>query len=186
MPKKPDSFLTLLTKWNNGISRGSQSRFAETINVAKNTVSRWVTGDLLPGEEIRQKIADELEVSISTLNKALNTKPSGWDLVEANEDDDAQITFNVPPAIYAKFVKKSAEDRRSPVDQLLWLMEKYSDDKLTEGWMELISKRAIEQFGPAFKEIGIDLESKFKEIDEKDRNEAKLKEIDDRPKKNKT
>jgi len=59
----PD-FKKLLVKWNKGILRGAQRKFAARMGVKEATVSHWVNGSFIPDETLRPRIAEELGVSI--------------------------------------------------------------------------------------------------------------------------
>lgn len=52
-----------LKKWNGGIQRGAASKFAAKMGVGPSAVTMWVKGTR-PGEELLQRIARELGVSV--------------------------------------------------------------------------------------------------------------------------
>lgn len=56
-------FEELLKKWNRGVFRGAQQRLAKRLGIKQSTVSRWVSGTLSPGEELRFRVAKELGVT---------------------------------------------------------------------------------------------------------------------------
>lgn len=57
----------LLAKWNKGILRGAQRKFAVRIGVKEATVSHWAKGNFTPDENLRGKIASELGVTLEEL-----------------------------------------------------------------------------------------------------------------------
>jgi SOS-response transcriptional repressor LexA len=66
-----------LKRWNGGIDRGAQTRFAKALGVKPSVVSRWAAGTLAPGEELRPKIARELGVTIQELEEMFAAGPGG-------------------------------------------------------------------------------------------------------------
>ena len=60
-------FKELLAKWNRGISRGSQRKFAKAVGVKEAAVSEWVRLARAPGEVLRIKVARELGIPVDEL-----------------------------------------------------------------------------------------------------------------------
>lgn len=58
------NFNQALVKWNGGITRGAQTRFAKALGISNKTVSLWARGTLQPGERQLPKIARELGIAI--------------------------------------------------------------------------------------------------------------------------
>ncbi|MGQ0644977.1 MAG: helix-turn-helix domain-containing protein [Elusimicrobiota bacterium] len=71
------TFSDLLARWNKGIRRGAQTRFAKVIGLAQPTVARWASGAISPSEDIRPKVARELGVSVDELMEALRVPSAG-------------------------------------------------------------------------------------------------------------
>lgn len=65
----------LLAKWNKGIARGAQRKFAARIGVKEATVSHWAKGNFTPDENLRGKIASELGITLEELMDCF--KPRG-------------------------------------------------------------------------------------------------------------
>lgn len=65
----PPDFQTLLARWNRGVSRGAQTKFARLVGVAPNTVSQWVRGVSQPAEDLLPKVAKALEVAQEKLDR---------------------------------------------------------------------------------------------------------------------
>lgn len=57
------TFKQHLKRWNKGIERGAQTRLAQALGIAPNTVSQWVNLGLTPGEELLRKVAKLFEIS---------------------------------------------------------------------------------------------------------------------------
>jgi len=64
-------FQDLLAKYNGGISNGSQTKLARALGISHVSVSGWVNGRSLPGEEMQLKLAKLLGISVSDLLDAL-------------------------------------------------------------------------------------------------------------------
>lgn len=60
-------FNDLLAQWNGGIFKGAQTRLAKILDVDRGTISRWATGTLVPGEDLRRKVAQTLGVTVDEL-----------------------------------------------------------------------------------------------------------------------
>ena len=64
----------LLARWNKGILRGAQRKFAAAIGVKEATVSHWAKGNFTPDEKLRAKIAAELGVTAEELMRCFKSK----------------------------------------------------------------------------------------------------------------
>lgn len=67
-------FKEALKKWNKGIERGSQNRFANALGLGRTTVTQWVNNTSRPGPDIREKVAQELGVEITELMRWFEQK----------------------------------------------------------------------------------------------------------------
>ncbi|MBI4396026.1 MAG: LexA family transcriptional regulator [Elusimicrobia bacterium] len=65
------TFNDLLRKWNGGILKGAQTKLAAKAEVDRGTVSRWATGTLMPGEDMRMRLSKILDISIDELMDCL-------------------------------------------------------------------------------------------------------------------
>jgi SOS-response transcriptional repressor LexA len=63
------TFADLLLRWSGGRVRGAQTRFGAKVGVAPNTVSQWVRGISQPSEELQDKVAGELRISVEELQE---------------------------------------------------------------------------------------------------------------------
>jgi transcriptional regulator with XRE-family HTH domain len=72
------NFADALKAWNGGIERGAQTRLAKALKVAPNTVSQWARAEspLLPGEEIRPRLARELGITVDALMQLFQREPA--------------------------------------------------------------------------------------------------------------
>lgn len=65
------NFKDILTRWNNGLAFGAQSKFAASVGVDQGTVSRWMNG-LPPNEELRPRIAKILGITVEELMDSIS------------------------------------------------------------------------------------------------------------------
>lgn len=98
-------FKEALKRWNGGVSRGAQTRFAKALGINQATVSQWVNGNLQPGEEMLGKVAKLLRISeaesVRMFTRASPLKDS--DLrVEVDElrEEVARLTALVTTALH--------------------------------------------------------------------------------------
>lgn len=93
----------LIKKWNRDKMRGAQLRFAKAINVSQGTVSRWMSGDVPPSDDLKPRIAKELGVSVDELNQFL-------DLTETNKTGKISNVIDVGPAQFIPVVGSVSAD----------------------------------------------------------------------------
>lgn len=62
-------FLKLLKKWNGGILRGSQRKFAKELKIAESSVANFIKGRQIPSEKLIRDMAKLLSTSESNLQK---------------------------------------------------------------------------------------------------------------------
>lgn len=89
------SLKELLAKWNKGILRGAQRKFAVRIGVKEATVSHWVKGNFTPAENMRKKIASELGVTPKELMGCLKPRDSQFSSGETGAGWSARFQ-NIP------------------------------------------------------------------------------------------
>lgn len=91
-------FQAILRRWNKGILRGAQARLAEEAGVDTGTISRWVNGTLMPGEELGLKVAKILGITAEALMAALKTRrrlPEGVTMGEVEHRRGETMTIPV-------------------------------------------------------------------------------------------
>jgi transcriptional regulator with XRE-family HTH domain len=115
MPSKKADFKQLLIRWNKGIKRGSQLRLAKLLGVQETTVSRWVKGNLMPGEEHQKRIAKELGLTPEELMDSL--KPLGY------RDTQEQILLAMLKPKEQEILKELCEQgTRGPIEAIRQLL----------------------------------------------------------------
>lgn len=67
-------FRDYLKRWNNGIADGAPQRLAKKLKINPGTVSRWLSTGKPPKEDSRQRVADELGISLMELMSCFNEK----------------------------------------------------------------------------------------------------------------
>jgi len=77
------NFADALKKWNGGIKRGAARKFAAKIGLHETTIGDWVRGIKLPGEEIRPRIARELNISVDALMRLFHEEIRTSSMVSA-------------------------------------------------------------------------------------------------------
>lgn len=115
-------FRSLLKRYNQGLQRGAQVRLAKALGVTEGVVSRWANGELMPGEEIRPKLAKLLGVSEQELGHSL--KPSGpMSLRERGPEygDRSIYAEAFPEALRAK-IEREAAKRMLPFDMVVTVL----------------------------------------------------------------
>lgn len=68
----------LLKRHNNGLRKGAQIKLSRAMGVTQATVSRWVSGELVPGEDQRLPLAKELGISVEELVFALDATRASY------------------------------------------------------------------------------------------------------------
>ena len=86
------NFQDLLTRWNNGIQRGSASKFAKRVGYSKVSVAEWARGVRTPGEEACVKVAKVLGTSVPALRDALGQSASVGGATYVRDRSSEQIT----------------------------------------------------------------------------------------------
>ena len=106
------TFRDALKHWNSGIERGAQTRLAKVLGVKPNTVSQWASGQLLPGEAVRQKLARELGIPMDEL---LAMFPRGGMVRESSTTYGTSPTLSDVMARLDDFSRRIAALERGPV-----------------------------------------------------------------------
>ena len=125
------SFSELIRRWNKGIARGAQVRFARKVGVNRVTLSRWMNGRDTPGEDSRPRIAKELGISVDELMDSLGGNPRVLREQIASYKIGA-VSMALSPDEEELLGEISRKDTRSPVDEIRWLIKAYHDGKLIE------------------------------------------------------
>lgn len=125
----------MLRKWNGGVVRGAKKRLAARIGVNRVTVSKWFSGDQVPGEAMRPNLAKELGVSLYELLTALQgiTKGQGPIVREDSPTYSApgQIRLFLSEDEMGMLKQACQRDTRSPLDEIRWLIRSYADGTIS-------------------------------------------------------
>lgn len=69
-----NTFIELLTKWNNGKQRGAQAKLAKSINISTGNLTDWVSGRSKPTLENINKMSAILNVPVEELKAIFGIK----------------------------------------------------------------------------------------------------------------
>ncbi len=98
-------FKKALKAWNGNTERGAQTRFAQHLGIAPNTVSQWCNGKLAPGEEMLRKIAKAFKISEADATSMFRRRFSSSDSdlraeVDALREEVAKLAELVSAALH--------------------------------------------------------------------------------------
>ena len=117
------TFLELLKRWNKGVERGAQSKFALAIGVDQSAVSRWSKG-IAPGPDMITRIAKELKIPPEDLMESFNSVP-GY------RDTQKSVLLSIFNDKEREALGKISEDHiRDEIEVVRWLVSEFSQGRL--------------------------------------------------------